>query len=85
MSIDKERIAAVELLRSMGFVFKEGRWQSGAVPSTPALIAAADAMHSELVGQCDDLMGCPEDCPEGDELERLTGLVQAYEAARPRD
>lgn len=47
-----------------------------------ALIVAADAMHDELAGQCEDLDAGSE---EADTLSRLMELAQAYEAARPRD
>lgn len=85
--IDRQRRAAVGVLEAAGYMWRDGAWQApgAAADATPKLIAAADAMHGEIVGRCEDLAWCTEDSPDAEELARLVDLAQAYEAARPRD
>ncbi len=42
----------------------------------------ADAMHTLLVERADALVGCTEGSPEEAGLERLTDVLEAYEAKR---
>ncbi len=42
----------------------------------------SDAMHTLLVERADELVGCTEGSPEEAELERLTDVIEAYEAKR---
>ncbi len=42
----------------------------------------SDAMHTRLVERADELVGCTEGSPEEAELERLTDVIEAYEAKR---
>ena len=87
MTIDRQRIAAVEFLQSLNYSFADGQWHApaGKTVTMPNdnLIAAADAMHDEIIWQCEELAGCVEGSPEADTLERLSELAQAYEDARP--
>jgi hypothetical protein len=65
--IDRQRISAVRLLQSMGYVFHD-YWiapTGTAVPST----TETDAMHALLVRRADQLDGCTESSPEGAELK----------------
>jgi hypothetical protein len=85
--IDRQRYAAVQLLRLLGYVWRAGEWASVHKPvGVPAdFLAAADALHDEIAEQCEDLAGVVEGSDEERELERLMALAQAYEAMRPRD
>lgn len=46
------------------------------------LLSAADALHTELLAQCEKLMGACEGTKAAARLERIAPLVEAYEAAR---
>lgn len=46
------------------------------------LLSAADALHTELLAQCERLMGACEGTKAAAKLERIAPLVEAYEAAR---
>jgi hypothetical protein len=43
---------------------------------------AADAMHAELLRQCDALMGAEAGTDEAADLERISRLVAEYEEVR---
>jgi hypothetical protein len=86
MIIDKQRIAAVKMLHSLGYTFtladgwtlpKDAR-DAGA----SAAVAEADAMHALLVVRADKLTGCNEGSPEEAELAFISDAVKAYEAKR---
>jgi hypothetical protein len=89
--IDRARIAAVSLVARLGYVWdRDSReWRQPTIGGPegvpPTFIAAADAMHGELVGQMKDLAGAPEGKDVEETMERLGDLVEAYEAARPPD
>lgn len=46
------------------------------------LKVAADAMHAELLRQCDALMGAEAGTDEAADLERISKLVADYEEVR---
>ena len=46
------------------------------------LLSAADALHAELLAQCDRLMGACEGTKAAAKLERIAPIVEAYEQAR---
>ncbi len=77
--IDRQRVAAVRTLEALGYTYRVGEWQA---PFGLALSGEADAMYALLVEQADVLLGCPEDTAEDDELQRITAVLQAYEAKR---
>jgi hypothetical protein len=81
MSIDRQRIAAVQVLEAMGFVFVGGKWQS---PRSwaPLVTPEADAMHALLVHRADALEGCVEGSDEERELVALVTAIEAYETKR---
>jgi hypothetical protein len=76
-SIDRQRIAAVQVLEAMGFIFVGGKWQS---PRSwaPLVMPEADAMHALLVRRADALEGSQEE----QELAALVASIEAYEAKR---
>jgi hypothetical protein len=87
MTVDRQRINAVETLQQMGFRFSQNYWRAPVElqPRTDkAFVEAADALHDELVEQCEALLGALEDNSDTDELDRLTALVQDYELSRPK-
>jgi hypothetical protein len=61
-NIDKQRIAAVQVLIALGYNFVGGEWRAPA--GTVALVAEADAMLALLMGRADALMGCTEGSAE---------------------
>jgi hypothetical protein len=76
MDIDKQRIAAVRTLQSLGYIFQGGEWIAASAASNPAMpvipvIPEADAMHGLLMRCADALAGCEavgwriRKCPAG--------------------
>ena len=47
-----------------------------------ASLSAADAMHAELLSQCERLMDAEAETKAAEDLERLSKLVEDYEQAR---
>jgi hypothetical protein len=72
-NIDRQRISAVRLLESMGYVFHD-EWIAPAGTATPAT-TEADAMHALLVLRADELGGCTENSPEAAERAIADALV----------
>ena len=59
--VDKQRVRGVEVLRDMGFTWRNGRWLPPvSAENQPAIVPAADAMHRVLVERADRLVGCVE-------------------------
>jgi hypothetical protein len=79
-NIDKQRIAAVRLLESMGYVFHD-YWIAPAETPASATVTA-DAMHALLVLRADQLDGCAEGSPEEAEFKAIAQALEAYEARR---
>ena len=82
MSIDRQRIAAVELLQAHGYSWKAGAWSGETAPSGPRLIAAADAMQVVLMDRLAALGGCTEKSEEEAEMFAIADVVHAYEVVR---
>ena len=84
--VDRQRIAAVTTLRSLGYTFTlaEG-WSppAQAAPTNSASASAeADAMHALLLLRADKLEGCSEGTEEALELGLIAKAAEAYEAKR---
>jgi hypothetical protein len=87
MDIDKQRIAAVRTLQSLGYIFQGGEWIAASAASNPAMpvipvIPEADAMHGLLMRRADGLAGCTEGSEEEAELKTTVDALEAYEAKR---
>jgi hypothetical protein len=83
--IDKQRIAAVRTLETLGYAFTlaDGWSPPENMPSaSPLPTAEPDAMHALLVLRADKLAGCNEGSPEEAELAFISDAVEAYEAKR---
>jgi hypothetical protein len=80
VNIDRQRISAVIVLEDLGYTFSEGRWQ--APPSSAVLTAEADALFGMLADQAGELMGCVEGSAEDAQLQRIRGVLEAYESKR---
>ena len=83
--IDKQRVAAVATLESLGYIFSlADGWSRTDTASAAALLPTAepDAMHAVLVLRADALEGCSEGSPEEAELKTITDAITAYEAKR---
>jgi hypothetical protein len=85
-TIDKQRIAAVEILASQGYRFENGAW-TRTRPVLPdfdvdGLMADADAMHALLILRADALSGHTENSDEAAELQRVADTLERYEAKR---
>jgi hypothetical protein len=73
--IDKQRIAAVEVLTNQGYRFEDGAWTRSRMVGPDfdpyGMMADADAMHALLMLRADALAGCTENSEESAKLERL--------------
>jgi len=81
-NIDRQRISAVRLLESMGYVFRDGEWMAPPIGWPSPRSAEADAMHVMLVLRADALADCTENSEEARELAMITDALEAYEAKR---
>ena len=85
--IDRQRVAAVATLGSLGYTFTlaEG-WSPPADDPACAVSASAsaeaDAMHALLLLRADKLDGCCEGTEEAKELGLIADAAEAYEAKR---
>ena len=80
--IDRQRIAAVRILESIGYCFRDGRWNSPLqVRPDAELWTEADALHQLLVERADALIGCTDGLVDH-ELEAIGEAIEAYEAVR---
>jgi hypothetical protein len=87
MDIDKQRIAAVRMFQSLGYVFQGGEWIARSAASDPAMpvipvIPEADLMHGLLMRRADALAGCTEGSAEEAELKAIVDALEAYEYKR---
>jgi hypothetical protein len=80
-NIDKQRIAAVQILEGLGYTFAGGDWKAPA-GTVASIVPESDAMHAQLVRRADDLAGCTENSPEEREIEAIVDAIEAYEAKR---
>jgi hypothetical protein len=80
-NVDRQRIAAVKAMESLGYSFTGIEWRAPEAAPT-SLLAEADAMHSLLVLRADRLRGCTEGSEEETELKLIADTVCAYEAKR---
>jgi hypothetical protein len=81
MELDRQRIAAVSLLETMGYRYQSGKWEPSASAPLP-LSWEADAMHGALMRRADALAGCTENSEEEIELKAIVDALEAYEAKR---
>jgi hypothetical protein len=81
-NVDKQRIAAVQVLTAIGYNFVVGgEWRTPA-GTTPSLVPEADAMLALLIRRADALMGCTEGSDEEREMAAITDAIEAYEVKR---
>jgi hypothetical protein len=83
-SIDKQRIAAVAMLRQLGYTFSIADGWTAALTSVgnfPSM-AECDGMHAVLMRRADALAGSTEGSAEEAELKAIVGAIEAYEAKR---
>jgi hypothetical protein len=83
-NIDKQRVAAVQMLEALGYSFQGGEWVPASAPPRPFMTAQGDVMHGVLVKRADALEGCTEGSDEEAELKRIVDVIEAYEAVRWR-
>lgn len=81
MSIDKQRVQAVELLTLLGHRWDGAQWSSSTSAGEP-LTREADTMHGLLMDRAERLAGCLEGSDEETELEAIAQALEAYEAKR---
>jgi hypothetical protein len=87
MDIDRQRIAAVRTLPSIGYVFQGGEWIAASAASDPAMpiipvIPEADVMHGLLMRRADALAGGTESSEEEAELKAMVDALEAYGGGR---
>ena len=80
--IDRQRVRGVEVLREMGFTWRNGGWLPVSAENQPAIVPAADVMHRLLVERADRLVGCGENSDGEEELVRIGEAIETYEAKR---
>ena len=79
VSVDRMRVAAVEVLKGLGYTWDGTQWKSsGGEPAWPE----ADRLHALLMDRAEVLSGCIEDSPEEDELKAIAEALEAYEERR---
>jgi hypothetical protein len=86
MIIDKQRIAAVRTLDTLGYTFTlaEG-WSAphdASGTNVSLLTPEADVMHALLVSRANKLAGCNEGSLEEADPAFISDAVKAYEAKR---
>ena len=79
--IDRQRIAGVRTLLSLGYTWHEGRWVKPAGLEAP-LLPEADVLHALLVDRAEQLVACTENSPDEDELVAIGEAIEAYELKR---
>ncbi len=86
MSIDRQRVRAVELLTRLGHWWDGAQWISpapvSASPVTASLMSEADTMRGLLMDRAQHLAGCLEDSDEEAELDAIAHALEAYEEKR---
>lgn len=80
--IDRQRVAAVRTLETLGYRFQEGKWTGDGNAGVQWVAPEADAMHSMLVQRADALIGCTEGSADENELVEIGEAIEAYEAVR---
>lgn len=80
MSIDKQRVHAVEVLQRLGHRWDGSQWISPA--PIDELAPVADALHGILMDRAERLAGSLEDSDEEAELEAISNALEAYELGR---
>lgn len=80
MSVDKQRVQAVELLNSLGYRWTGLAWE-GSAPAH-ALHVEADALHGLLMEFAGELAGCLEETALSDKLDLIGEALEAYEQHR---
>jgi hypothetical protein len=81
MSIDRQRIAAVQKLEEMGYTFPVGEWVP---PANSVRVSGGDTMHNLLVRRADDLANSPEGSIEERELAAISAAIEAFEVSTGR-
>ena len=84
INIDKQRVAAVRKLRSLGYRYEGGEWvaPTPAAVTNQSILAEADALLNALALRADALEGCIEGSAEETELDVITDAIEAYAAVR---
>jgi hypothetical protein len=83
MDIDRQRIAAVRALETLGYSYRAGGWMAPVGAATPlSLLAKADAMHGALMRRADALAGCTDGSDEEAEIRATVDAIEAYEIKR---
>jgi hypothetical protein len=80
-NVDKQRIAAVQVLNALGNTFIGGEWKAPA-GAAASLIPEADAMLALLMARTDELGGCTEGSAEEKVLETIVNAIEAYQVKR---
>lgn len=80
MSIDKQRVAAVEVLTALGFTWNGRVWSAWG--TALSLVEAADRMHALLMDRAALLSGTTEGSEEDREFSAINKVLEDYEASR---
>lgn len=80
MSVDRQRVAAVEVLTALGFTWSGRAWSAWG--TSVSLVEAADRMHGLLMDRSAALAGATEGSDEERELSAINKALEGYEASR---
>jgi len=83
VDIDKQRIAAVRTLQTLGYGYENDEWRPPTTDAATPLssLAEADALHAVLMRRADALAGYQEGSGE-EELKAIVDLIESYEVKR---
>src|SRR6516164_7394333 len=87
MDIDRQCVAAVRLLGSLGYASHDDAWAfsaepPGAVGEALPFTAEADTLHGALMRRADALAGLTENSEEEGELKTIVEALETYEHKR---
>ena len=79
MSVDRQRIRAVELLAALGYNWRDGKWIAEGCDDDRRRVAVAESMHGVLMDRLEALAGCTEGSAEEAELVEVCAQLDEYE------
>ena len=79
MTVDRQRIRAVELLTTLGYIWRGEEWVAKASDANDRSIVAAESMRVILMDRLEALAGCTEGSDEEAQLVAVCAQLDEYE------
>ena len=79
MTLDRQRIRAVELLTLLGYIWRDEKWVSTGSHDDHRRVAVAEGMRAVLMDRLEALAGCTEGSDEESELVAVCVQLDEYE------